>query len=63
MKLHLKFLKAIFRVLPGCMREITGTKYVCPRYWCLERFKSKKLWKYLWVTCAKEVREWLEKKF
>jgi len=47
--------------LPGCMHELTGCKYICPRYWILERLKAERAWnKILWITCAKEIRKRLE---
>jgi len=47
----------MLNLLPSCLRELTGCKYVCPRYWILERAKKVKLWNKIgWLLCVKEVK-------
>ena len=43
--------------LPGCMYEITGKKWICPKYWIVEKAGAKDFWRKVgWITCAKEIR-------
>ena len=47
--------------LPGCMYEITGKKWICPKYWIVERIGAKNFWNRIgWITCAKEIRRKLD---
>jgi len=58
----IKLIRKFLGKLPTCLRELTGSKYVCPRYWILERAKKVKLWnKVGWVLCAKEVKARIDK--
>ena len=57
----LKLIRKLLDTLPGCMYEITGNKYICPRYWILDRLKAERFWhKVGWLTCAKEIRRRLD---
>jgi len=58
----LKLIRKMLDLLPGCMYELTGSKYICPRYWILERAKKVKLWnKVGWILCAKELKTRIDK--
>lgn len=62
MKKAYKLIYKILCLLPGCMREITGCKYICPRYWILERGNHRKLWGFMWITCMKEIKSRIKSK-
>ena len=52
-----KIILWILDKLPGCMYEITGKKWICPKYWIVEKMGAKRFWRKVgWIMCAKEIR-------